>query len=93
MPCASNSLRASIWNRSPSADKFQFQNFAVYILSPESAPNSVTIRRNYSLGNVIYLTKEYPDLRSFYSKMETADQQSIVLTNVPVAASSSPAAN
>ena len=77
----------------PSADTLQFQNFALYVLSPESAPNSVTIRRNYSLGNVIFLAKEYPDLRSFYSKMETADQQSIVLTNVPVAASSSPAAN
>ncbi len=77
----------------PPADKLQFQNFAAYNLTPASTPDSITMRRNYSLGEIIYLTKEYPTLRTFYSKMETDDQQSIVLTNAPVASNASAAAN
>jgi hypothetical protein len=67
----------------PSSTKQQFQNFALYTLSTESTPTSVTVRRNYTLGESIFMQKEYADLRSFYSKMETKDQESVVLTSAP----------
>jgi hypothetical protein len=70
----------------PSSEKIPFQNFAVYEMSTSSTPTSVTVQRNYSLGEIIYLAKEYPDLRSFYSKMETKDQESVVLTTAPAKA-------
>ena len=41
----------------------------------------------YLLGEIIFMIKDYPELRSFYSKMETKDQESVVLTTAPVTAS------
>jgi hypothetical protein len=70
----------------PAADSFRFQNFALYTLTTVSNLNSVTLHRNYTLGELIYMPKEYSDLRSFYSKMETKDQESLVLTTAPAAA-------
>jgi len=64
----------------PANDATQFQTFAVYDMTSESTPTSVTIRRNYSLGEIIFMPKEYADLRSFYSKIEAKDQESVVLT-------------
>jgi hypothetical protein len=70
----------------PSSEKIPFQNFAVYDMSTSSTPTSVTVQRNYLLGEIIYMPKEYPELRSFYSKMETKDQESVILTTAPVKA-------
>jgi hypothetical protein len=71
----------------PATEKIPFSSFAVYSLSTSSTPSTVTVQRSYSLGETIYLPKEYPELRSFYSKMETKDQESVVLTTAPVTAS------
>jgi hypothetical protein len=69
-------------------------DLAAYELTTTSTPTSVTARRNYLLGSVIFMTKEYPELRTFYSKMETKDQESVVLTTAPVKASKpAPAGN
>lgn len=78
----------------PANDEFRFQKFAVYTMKTTSAPASVTVYRNYSLGEILYFAKEYPALRSFYSKMEAKDQESVVLTSVPSSKSdASPAGN
>ncbi|MEO6909703.1 MAG: DUF3857 domain-containing protein [Edaphobacter sp.] len=78
----------------PSSNKIPFQQFAVYSLSATSTPTSVTVRRDYALGEFFFLVKDYPELRSFYSRMETKDQESIVLTTSSVAATkASTAAN
>jgi hypothetical protein len=78
----------------PSTDKISFQHYAAYDMSTTSTPNSVTIRRNYALGEFVFMPKEYSELRSFYTKMETKDQESVVLAAAPAtAAKSSAAAN
>lgn len=69
---------------SPADAKFIFKELAAYNESATSAPDSVTIHRNYALGNILFMTSEYSDLRSFYSKMETKDQESVVLKTAPV---------
>jgi hypothetical protein len=58
-------------------------------LASESTPTSVTIRRNYTLGEILYMPKEYTDLRAFYNKFETKDQESVVLTVAPTTAAKS----
>lgn len=63
----------------PPSDKLPFKNFAAYDISATSTPTSVTVRRNYSLGAIGFLPKEYSELRSFYTRMETDDQGSVVL--------------
>jgi hypothetical protein len=67
----------------PSSDKAQFESLAAYDVATAATPTSVTFRRNYSLGTIIFLPKEYAGLRSFYSKMETDNQGSIVLISAP----------
>ena len=70
----------------PAADKLQFQNFIAYSLSSTSNANSITMRRDFVLGEILFFQKEYPDLRAFYNKFETKDQESIVLTAAPLTA-------
>ncbi len=79
-------LPASIHPESiPAADKQQFERYALYTLSSEQAPDAVTVRRNLTMGEFLFVTKDYSALRSFYSKMESKDQENIVLTNAPQA--------
>jgi len=63
----------------PTSGSFQFQKFALYTIKTESTPTSVTIRRDFALGESLFLVNEYPDLRAFYNKIETKDQESVVL--------------
>ncbi len=78
----------------PIDGKLHFEKFAVYNLSAEAAPTSFTVRRNYTLGETIYLAKEYPELRTFYNGMEAKDQQSVILrVHAPSVEKASSAAN
>ncbi len=63
----------------PPTAKYSFQKLAAYGMTVESAPTSFTTRRDYAFGDVIVLPNEYSQLRTFYSQLETNDQQSIVL--------------
>ena len=63
----------------PTTEQVPFQTFAAYQLKSESTPTSVTMRREFDLGTILYKTEEYPELRSFYSKFETKDQEPVVL--------------
>ena len=77
----------------PSNEKIMFKNFAAYDMSASPAPASVTIYRNYLLGTILFYTKEYPELRNFFSQMETKDQESIVLNASSEADAKTTAAN
>jgi hypothetical protein len=77
----------------PTAEKTMYQKAALYDLTTESTPTSFTVRRNYVLGGIIFPQSEYASFRSFYSKMENKDQESVVLTTAPVTASAKPTAN
>jgi transglutaminase-like putative cysteine protease len=70
----------------PAKDQQQFDKYALYSLLPDSTPNSVIVRRNLAISEILFLPKEYPDLRSFYTKMESKDQENIVLTQAPATA-------
>jgi hypothetical protein len=63
----------------PVSEKVPFEKFAFYGLTTESTPTSVTVRRDFEISNTIYMSNEYGDLRTFYNKMETKDQESVVL--------------
>jgi hypothetical protein len=64
----------------PASDKTTFKQAISYSMSTESTPNSFTVRRNYTLGGILFPPDSYPELRSFYTKMETKDQEPVVLT-------------
>ena len=75
----------------PSAEKTDFEKQIAYTLSTESTATTVTVRRTYALANLVFQPDKYPTLRTFYSKMETKDQENVVLTTA--AATAKPAGN
>jgi hypothetical protein len=77
----------------PAADKTAFKQAIGYNISTESTPTSFTVHRNYVLGGILFSTESYPEVRSFFSKMENKDQETVVLTNAPAAAKATPAGN
>ena len=77
----------------PAGDKSTFEKFAGYSMTTESTPNSFTVRRNLSMGEIFFKTDEYTGLRTFYSKFENKDQEPVVLTSASVAAKATPPAN
>ncbi|HEX4575766.1 MAG TPA: DUF3857 domain-containing protein [Edaphobacter sp.] len=77
----------------PANDKSSFEKYAIYNVSTESTPTSFTVRRDYFLGEIVFKVDEYAKLRSFYSKIENKDQETVVLTSTPVAAKATPPGN
>ncbi len=77
----------------PAGGQLAFQKFAAYGTKAESTPTSFTIRRDYILGEAFFMPPEYAELRSFYSKFENKDQETVVLTTAPATAKTSPTAN
>jgi hypothetical protein len=77
----------------PANDKSSFEKYAIYNVSTESTPTSFTVRRDYFLGEIVFKVDEYAKLRSFYSKIENKDQETVVLTYTPVAAKATPPGN
>jgi len=63
----------------PAGEQIPLQKFAVYVLKTENASTSFTVRREFDLGSVFFKTEEYSDLRAFYSKFESKDQEPVVL--------------
>jgi len=63
----------------PTEEQLPLLKFAAYVLKTESTPTSFTLRRELDLGNIFYKTEEFPDLRSFYNKLEAKDKEPVVL--------------
>jgi hypothetical protein len=63
----------------PAGDQLPFQKTAVYTLDVKSTPTSVTVHRNVLIGDIIFPVDQFPDLRAFYNKFETKDQEPVVL--------------
>jgi len=81
----------------PPNAKYDFNKVAAYGMTVESTATNFTTRRDYVFAEVFVLPPQYPDLRTFYSKFETNDQQSIVLKSTAAGttttASTAPASN
>ncbi len=63
----------------PASSKLKFSEQGAYSIDVASAPNNVTVRRDFLFNSVVVPAPEYGDLRSFYSQLESKDQESIVL--------------
>ena len=63
----------------PSSATMKMADRGSYAINIEGSPKYVTTRRDFVFGAVIVPVKEYGDLRSFYTQMESKDGESIVL--------------
>lgn len=66
---------------SPEAAVEKLNGLAFYDVKSVKAPTSVTSYRTLAVAQSVFLPKEYDDLKGFYSKLETKDQETIVLTH------------
>ena len=71
----------------PATEQLPFQKTAMYAIKAESTATSVTVHRNLLLGDIVFTLDQFPDLRAFYGKFETKDQEPVVLKAVGTAAS------
>lgn len=71
----------------PVAQDLPFGHTAVYSMTTKATPTSLTTYRNLLRGDIIFPASQYPDFRAFYNKLETKDQEPLVLkTAAPAAA-------
>jgi hypothetical protein len=79
----------------PATEKETLSNVAAFDdTTAKSSPNSVTIYRNLINGRTLFMADTYKELRSFYNKVETKDQEPLILTHSAVASGAAkPAGN
>ncbi len=70
----------------PANAKLGYKQLASFDMNSQTAPGSITVRRNSALGTVLFLPAEYSDLRTYHQGMEAADNESIVLKQTPTTA-------
>lgn len=63
----------------PASDQTMFQKTAAYQIQVQSNPTSVTVHRNLLIGDIFFPLEQFADLRAFYNKFETKDQEPVVL--------------
>lgn len=66
----------------PESDKAMMQQVAAFESFSKKTSNSITTFRNITIGSPFFKPADYPDLRSFYTKIETKDQETVVLSRV-----------
>ena len=82
-----------ILEMSPTAEQAQVPNKIAFDMSTRPGPNSITIFRNVTVGRTFYSVPDYPELKSFYSKLEAKDQETLVLTRAPAGVKADSGAN
>jgi hypothetical protein len=68
---------------SPSDQHISLPQRAAYQFATEQTPSSITLGRDLLSGIVFLSPAQYPDLHSFYNKLQTKDQESVVLVPAP----------
>jgi transglutaminase-like putative cysteine protease len=63
----------------PATEQIPLAKQAVYALKTESTPTNFTVRRELYVGEVLFKLDQYAGLRAFYNKVETKDQEPVVL--------------
>jgi hypothetical protein len=77
----------------PQDTKISWPAHAILSASTEQAPGQITIHRSLARAFTFVLKDQYQDLRAFYQKVAASDQQQLVLTASPAAASPAPKGN
>jgi hypothetical protein len=63
----------------PASASYKLRDMGAYGINIAANPNNVTTRRDFAFVDVIVQPKDYGDLRSFYSQLQSKDQESVVL--------------
>ena len=75
----------------PAPDKALIQELGAYETFSRRTPKSVTTFRNVTMASPLYGPKEYSELLGFFTKLETKDQETLILTRAVATTSATPA--
>jgi hypothetical protein len=67
----------------PAEVKAAMKGAAAYDTKTGTTANSITMYRNYTMGQTLLFVDDYAALREFYASIESKDQEPIVLTRAP----------
>ena len=70
----------------PPDSNIPWTGHAAYLTKTTSTPGTVVVARTLARAFTEAKPEEYQDLRGFYQKVATADQQQLVLAAAPAAA-------
>ncbi|MHB1022884.1 MAG: DUF3857 domain-containing protein [Acidobacteriaceae bacterium] len=59
----------------PKPDKFQLAQLAVMSVTSQTGPGFILMNRTFARNSILFYTKEYPQLREFYAKLASKDQE------------------
>jgi hypothetical protein len=64
----------------PQESRVSWENHASFTIKARNDPGQITVARQLARGFTILKAEEYQDLRGFYQKVASADQQQLILT-------------
>jgi hypothetical protein len=65
---------------SPRQDQISLEQLAIMQMNSQNKGNTLTVMRTFGIATVIFKMDEYDKLRSFYSKVNSKDQEQAVFT-------------
>ena len=77
----------------PKNDQYQIPKRALYSESMEANPKYFVTRRAFTMAEILFEQREYPELKNFYAQVQTKDKESVVLKVVPKAVMSQSGGN
>jgi hypothetical protein len=77
----------------PTNQTTRFEKTAAYSLTSQQKANTITLRRDFIMGDIYFEHAKYAELRKFYNDFEAIDHGTVILKRTPTTASvASPAA-
>ncbi len=64
----------------PAADTYKIGNAAAYAFSSKQAVHAITLYRDVTIAKTFISPADYPELRTFYGKLDGKQQETLVLT-------------
>ncbi len=67
----------------PSSTTYTIPKLASYTINVAPGTGNITTRRDFVFNDIFVLSKDYPNVRTFYSQFESKDQENVVLKTAP----------
>jgi transglutaminase-like putative cysteine protease len=71
----------------PTGKTVQFEKVAAYTLNSQQKANTITLRRDYIMGDIYFENAKYAELRKFYNDFEALDHSTVIIKRTPTTAS------
>ncbi|MEG9433191.1 DUF3857 domain-containing transglutaminase family protein [Terriglobus sp. ADX1] len=66
-----------------------YEKLAAYSLTSQQKSNTITLRRDFIMGDIYFPNDKYKELRTFYNDFEAKDHSNVVIKRSPTTASTS----